>query len=65
MAPEFKEKFNKDYWEFLKFVWNFEKNNVPDIERLIQSRNPECEQVIIRNQRDKRLLLNRLEDDAD
>jgi len=59
MAEEFKEKFDKEYLEFLKFIWNFEKNNVPKIEKNIAKRSDDCELFIIKNRQElDRLLTN-------
>lgn len=57
MADEFKEKLNHEYFEFLKFVWNFEKNNTPKLEAALEKKNAACKVVVIKNKRDKEKLL--------
>jgi len=60
MATEFKEKLNREYFEFLKFVWNFEKNNTPKIKAAVEKRNVDCKVVIIKGKKDKEDLLKEL-----
>ena len=60
MADEFKEKFDREYVDFLKFVWNFEKNSTPQIEAALEKKNADCKVVVIRNKRDKERLLQEL-----
>ena len=63
MAEEFQEKLDREYFEFLKFVWNFEKNNVPKIEAGIAERSADCRLVIINNKQDREKLLKELRRD--
>ena len=60
MADEFKEKFDREYFEFLKFVWNFEKKNIPKLEAALEKRNADCKIVVIKNKKDKENLLKEL-----
>jgi len=60
MAKEFKEKFDREYIEFLKFVWHFEKNNIPRLEAALAKRSADCKLVIIRNKKDKEKLLEEI-----
>lgn len=57
MADNFKEKFNRDYFEFLKFVYTFEKKFTPEMENLLKSKNPNTTLVIIRNRREMKAFL--------
>ena len=60
MADEFKEKFNREYWKFLKFVWNFEKNSKPRITTALEHKAEDCRVVVIKNKKDKEALLKQL-----
>ena len=60
MADEFKEKLDREYFEFLKFVWNFEKNSTPKIKTALEKKNADCKVVVIRNQKDKEKLIKEL-----
>ena len=60
MAEEFKEKFDREYLEFLRFVWNFEKANIPKIKAALEKRNADCRLVIIKNKKDKAKLIKEL-----
>jgi len=60
MADEFKEKLNREYWEFLKFVWNFEKNSKPRITTALEHKAEDCRVVVIKNKKDKEALLKQL-----
>ena len=57
MAENFTEKFDREYWEFLKFVWNYQKNHVPQIESYLEKRRPDAKVYIVRNQKEKDALL--------
>lgn len=57
MAEDFKEKFNREYFEFLKFVWNFEKTEFPKMEAAFNKRDTDCKLVIIKNNKDKEAFL--------
>jgi len=61
MADEFKEKFDREYFDFLKFVWNFERDNTPKLEAALAKRNPDCKLVIIKNKKDKAAFLKEFE----
>jgi len=60
MAEEFTEKLDREYVEFLKFVWNFEKNSTPRIKAMLEKKNSDCQLVIIKNKNDKEQLLKEL-----
>lgn len=53
MADEFKERFDREYVEFLKFVWHFDKTQLPKMEAAFAKRNADCKLVIIKNKKDK------------
>jgi adenylate kinase family enzyme len=60
MADEFKEKLNREYWEFLQFVWNFEKNSLPRITTALANKAEDCRLVVVKNKKDKDALLKQL-----
>ncbi len=63
MAEDFTEKFDKEYWEFIKFVWNFPKFNEPKISEIIQQFDKVHQVVIVKNQKDKKKVLSNLQRD--
>lgn len=60
MPDAFKERFDREYWDFLKYVWQFEQVVKPRLEAVIQRRNSDCELVIIKNSETKAALIKRL-----
>lgn len=60
MADEFREKLNREYFEFLKFVWNFEKNSTPRIKAVLEHKAEDCRLVVIKNKKDQDVLLKQL-----
>ncbi|URZ87820.1 topology modulation protein [Floricoccus penangensis] len=55
MASNFSEKFDREYFDFLKFAWNYDKN-FESKEKELGIVNP----IIIRNQKDKEKFIDRL-----
>lgn len=62
MASNFTEKFDREYWEFLKFVWNFPKNQFPDIEKALVDFDKKDHLFIVKTQTDRQKLLNFLQE---
>ena len=60
MADEFKEKFDREYLDFLKFIWDFEKKSVPKIKQLLETKSIDTRVVVIKNKKDKEQLLKEL-----
>lgn len=63
IADEFKERFNREYLEFLKFVWNCKKTQFPKMEAAFAKRSADCKLVIIKNKKDKEQLLKWFEEE--
>ena len=61
MAKDFKEKFDKEYWEFLKFIWNFERDNIPKIEEKISKRKSESKLFVVNSKKDTIEVINFME----
>jgi len=53
IAEEFKEKWDKEYLEFLKFVWTFPEKEFPQIEQKIKEFNVESKVIVLNNRKDK------------
>ncbi|MGF2129068.1 hypothetical protein ACQUED_05420 [Lactococcus lactis] len=53
IAEEFKEKWDKEYLEFLKFVWTFPEKEFTQIEQKIKEFNAESKVIILKNRKDK------------
>lgn len=61
MASDFKEKLDKDYLEFLNFVWTFPKKQIPQMEKIIAENKKATSQVVVlKNQKDKKELLAKI-----
>jgi len=60
MAEAFQEKWDKEYWKFLKFVWNFQKENYPSLEKALADKKQNCKVYIIQTERDRKRLLENL-----
>jgi len=60
IAEEFRDKFGREYFEFLKYVWNFKKVKTPMMEAILEKRSADCKLVVIKNKKDKEKLLNEL-----
>ncbi|AYF99731.1 adenylate kinase [Lactococcus allomyrinae] len=61
MASEFVEKWDKEYLEFLKFVWNFPKTEFPQIEENLTKFDAWDKVVILKNRKDKAKYLTTLQ----
>ncbi|WP_071130771.1 AAA family ATPase [Enterococcus timonensis] len=59
MAAEFEEKFDREYLEFLKFVWDFPKKSARKIENILQKIPNSAQKIIIvqTKQQRKRVIL--------
>lgn len=57
MAPEFKEHFDREYFEFLKFVWQYPERERIGILPLLEQLRPDQKLMIIHNRREKEQLL--------
>lgn len=58
MASNFKEKFDQEYWDFMKFIWHFPKNNEPQIAKLIEAEGKSDRVTIVRTQKDKAKIMS-------
>lgn len=57
MAANFSEHFDRDYWHFLKFIWDYPQTNQTLIPAYHQKYAPNTNLVILKNRRDKTLFL--------
>lgn len=60
MADNFQEKFDREYLEFLKFVWDYPKNSAPAIEKKLANKLPEAKLYIVNSQKEKEALFQQL-----
>lgn len=60
VPAEFPEKLDKEYLEFLSFVWNFNKTHVPRIYKLIDILQVKDKLIIINNPAEQQVFLNQL-----
>ena len=60
MPESFSEKLNREYLEFLSFIWHFEENNEPKIQQLIQVANARNKLIILKTRREKQEFLTKL-----
>ena len=58
MATNFKEKFDREYFEFMSFIWNFPKRNTPKMQHLIEKYDKMDHVVIVKNQKDKEKIMS-------
>ena len=55
MPEAFTEKLNREYVEFLSFIWHFEENNEPKIQQLIQENHARNKLIILKQEGKKRI----------
>lgn len=60
MPESFSEKLNREYLEFLSFIWHFEENNEPKIQQLIQVANARNKLINLKTRREKQEFLTKL-----
>ncbi|MDR0299687.1 MAG: hypothetical protein LBI13_06345, partial [Streptococcaceae bacterium] len=56
----FKEKFDKDYWEFMKYIWNFSKKSEVRIQALVDKFDKNDKVIFIKEQKDKEKVIQLL-----
>lgn len=59
MPAEFSERFDRDYLDFLKFVWHFPKKNNPQIQEKLAQFSGRV--YIVKNRKDRRQVLEQLQ----
>ncbi|WP_125604375.1 P-loop NTPase family protein [Lapidilactobacillus bayanensis] len=57
MAAAFSEHFNVEYWQFLKFVWDYPRRNYQLVQDYYQKYAPTKKLVILHNRREKATFL--------
>ncbi|OQO68741.1 topology modulation protein [Enterococcus villorum] len=57
---DFSEKLDKDYWEFLSFVWHFKKKNEPKIIQLIETLQVKDRLIILNNKAEQQAFIDHL-----
>ncbi len=60
MPEAFTEKLNREYVEFLSFIWHFEENNEPKIQQLIQENHARNKLIILKTRGEKQEFLTKL-----
>ena len=60
MAENFQEKWDKEYWAFIKWVWQFPKNNEPKMLQLLEQYEMMDKVVILTTKKDKEKLMRKL-----
>ena len=58
MPEAFTEKLNREYVEFLSFIWHFEENNEPKIQQLIQENHARNKLIILKTRGEKTRIFN-------
>ncbi|HEY0222098.1 hypothetical protein [Lactovum miscens] len=53
MSTNFVERFDKEYWKFMKFIWNFPKVNELRIQAMINDFDKNDQVIIVKNHNDK------------
>ena len=48
IADEFSEKFDREYWEFMKYIWNFDKNVAPRFTEALEAKAEDCRVVVVK-----------------
>ena len=60
IADEFSEKFDREYWEFMKYIWNFPKTQYPRFVDALAHKADDCRVVVVKNKKDIDVLLKQL-----
>ncbi|WP_461218245.1 P-loop NTPase family protein [Lapidilactobacillus salsurivasis] len=60
MAPDFSEHLDREYWDFIKFVWGFPQRNRQAIPELAHRYAPQTPLLLV-SQRDKAALLAKIQ----
>lgn len=60
MPNDFTEKLDKEYLDFLCFVWRFKRKNEPRIFQLIDTLQVKNKLLILDNKRDRQKYINQL-----
>lgn len=64
MADNFEEKFDQEYWEFLKFIWHFKRDNLPKIAEILKNNaKKDCQIIPIKSKKQKEIILQQLKKD--
>lgn len=56
MPETFSERFDKEYLEFLSFIWHFEETHEPEIQQLIQENHAQNKLIILKTRGKTRIL---------
>ena len=57
MPDTFHEKFDRDYWEFLKFIWSYDENKM--IQMLLANKKPHAKIIQLKNSKEKQNYLQK------
>ncbi|WP_235587443.1 topology modulation protein [Enterococcus faecium] len=60
MPETFSERFDKEYLEFLSFIWHFEETHEPEIQQLIQENHAQNKLIILKTRGEKQEFLTKL-----
>lgn len=60
MPEAFTEKLNREYVEFLSFIWHFEETHEPEIQQLIQENHAQNKLIILKTRGEKQEFLTKL-----
>lgn len=60
MPPMFKEHFNRDYWIFLKLIWQYPQRVSQSVVPLLRQMRSDQQLVVVHSQSEKRQLLHRI-----
>ncbi len=65
MPATFSEHFDADYCEFLKYVWHFDRDRVPQIQAQLTNLRPDQQLLILRSAQDKQRVFVQIKKAAD
>lgn len=60
MPRTFQEKFDREYLNFLIYIWQFPNKQVVELEKILREQSNEIQVVILKSKKDKKIFLQEL-----
>ncbi|MBO0481710.1 topology modulation protein [Candidatus Enterococcus courvalinii] len=60
MPKTFQEKFDREYLDFLIYIWQFPHKQVVELEKILREQSNELQVIILKSKKDKKVFLQKL-----